>query len=242
MDLSMRAPNEHAEIRGIIFDKDGTLFDFNATWGVWAQDMLRAEAGGDEARLATLADVLGYDLARSRFVPGSIVIAETVEVVARAMLPHLSETDPEVLITRMNAAASKVPQVEAAPLIPFCQTLASRGFTLGIATNDAEAPARAHLQAAGVIDAFSFVAGFDSGHGGKPAPGQLMAFCHATGLAPAECVMVGDSLHDLHAGQAAGMRTVGVLTGPASREELAPAADIVLGSIADMPDWLAARP
>ncbi len=240
--MNMHSSGEHAEIKGIIFDKDGTLFDFNATWGVWAQHMLREEAGGDELRLATLAEVLGYDLTQSRFLPGSIVIAETVDVVAQAMLPHLPDTDAAQLITRMNAAASKVPQVEAAPLIPFCQMLAARGFTLGIATNDAEMPARAHLQAAGVIDAFSFVAGFDSGHGGKPAPGQLLAFCAATGLAPSECVMVGDSLHDLHAGQAAQMRTIGVLTGPASRAELAPAADVVLASIAEMPDWLAAQP
>jgi phosphoglycolate phosphatase len=53
--------------------------------------------------------------------------------------------------------------------------------------------------------------------------------------------MVGDSLHDLHAGRAAGMRTVGVLTGPAPRAELSPEADIVLGSIAELPDWLATQ-
>jgi phosphoglycolate phosphatase len=230
-----------AEIKGIIFDKDGTLFDFNATWGAWAQHMLRQEAGGDEARLAALAQVLGYDLEQARFLPSSIVIAETVEVVAQTMLPHLPGADAPTLMARMNAAASQVPQVEATPLIPFCQTLAARGITLGIATNDAEAPARTHLEAAGIIDAFAFVAGFDSGHGGKPAPGQLHAFCEATGLDPAACVMVGDSLHDLHAGRAAGMRTVGVLTGPAPRAELSPEADIVLGSIAELPDWLATQ-
>ncbi len=231
----------NAEIKGIIFDKDGTLFDFNATWGAWAQHMLRQEAGGDDARLTALARVLGYDLGTAQFLPSSIVIAETVEVVAKAMLPHLPDADGPTLIARMNAAASMVPQVEATPLIPFCEALAGRGITLGIATNDAEAPARAHLQAAGIIDAFSFVAGFDSGHGGKPAPGQLHAFCRATGLAPATCVMVGDSLHDLHAGRAAGMRTIGVLTGPASRADLSPEADIVLGSIAELPDWLATQ-
>jgi phosphoglycolate phosphatase len=32
-------------IKGIIFDKDGTLFDFNATWGAWTRGMLEAEAG-----------------------------------------------------------------------------------------------------------------------------------------------------------------------------------------------------
>jgi len=109
---------------------------------------------------------------------------------------------------------------------------------LGIATNDAEAPARAHLDKAGIIDLFGFVAGYDSGHGGKPAAGQLFAFCAQTGLAPDNCVMVGDSTHDLHAGRAAGMRTIGVLTGPAPASELSPFADVILASIGEIPDWL----
>jgi phosphoglycolate phosphatase len=50
--------------------------------------------------------------------------------------------------------------------------------------------------------------------------------------------MVGDSLHDLHAGRAAGMRTVAVLTGMASHADLAPHADLVLPHIGHLPDWL----
>ena len=65
-----------------------------------------------------------------------------------------------------------------------------------------------------------------------------MAFCEATGLSPDVCVMVGDSTHDLHAGRAAGMSTVAVLTGVAQAAELAPHADVVLPSIADLPRWL----
>ena len=50
--------------------------------------------------------------------------------------------------------------------------------------------------------------------------------------------MVGDSTHDLLAGQAAGMRTIGVLTGPAPHDELAPHADVVLADIGKIPAWL----
>ena len=51
---------------------------------------------------------------------------------------------------------------------------------------------------------------------------MLLAFADAVGIAPARIVMVGDSTHDLHAGRAAGMQTVGVLTGLAGAETLAP--------------------
>ena len=31
-------------IDGLLFDKDGTLFDFEATWSAWTRDLLADEA------------------------------------------------------------------------------------------------------------------------------------------------------------------------------------------------------
>lgn len=225
-------------IKGIIFDKDGTLFDFNATWGAWAGLMIRQETQGDPGRTAALADVMGYDIQKQQFLPGSVVIASTVEDTARAMLTALPGVTFDDLITRMNQAAGSVPQVQAVPLIPFFDDLKARGLTLGVATNDAEAPALLNLDSAGVRGHFDFIAGYDSGFGGKPDTGQLMAFCDQTGLKPAECVMVGDSTHDLIAGRAAGMQTIGVLTGPAPAVELGPLADVIFDTIGGIPGWL----
>ncbi len=224
-------------ISGVIFDKDGTLFDFNATWGAWSAGMIAAEAGGDPDLTAQLADVLGYDLNGRVFRPGSIVIASTVQEVADAIL-SVVPGDRAALLQRMDAHAGQVGQVAAADLPELIGALDAMGLKLGIATNDSEAPARMHLDRAGIVQAFDFIAGYDSGFGGKPAPGQLLGFCAATGLDPAACVMVGDSTHDLRAGRTAGMRTVGVLTGPAPDAELAPLADAVLASVAELPGWI----
>lgn len=225
-------------IKGIVFDKDGTLFDFNATWGAWTEGMIRRETGTDADLAARLAVVLGYDAERRRFTKDSVVIASTADEVADHILPLLPAQPKAELLARMHAEAANAPQVEAAPLPAFLSDLKARGIKIGVATNDAEAPARAHLSAAGVEGVFDFIAGYDSGYGGKPAAGQLIAFCKATGLRPEECLMVGDSTHDLHAGATAGMTTVGVLTGLAEHDDLAPHADVVLGSIADLPEWL----
>ncbi len=227
-------------IGGVLFDKDGTLFDFQATWGTWTRGFLLEESGDDPQRLAALSEALGYDLQTSGFRPDSVVIAHTTEIVAQTILPLFPDDDLTGLMARMDARAALAPQVEAAPLVPVLSALRAMDLRLGIATNDTEAPARAHLEAAGVTGLFDFIAGFDSGFGGKPAPGQLLAFAEKTGLAPSECLMVGDSLHDLHAARAAGMVAVGVLTGLADRATLAPEADIVLDSIADLPGWLRA--
>ena len=109
---------------------------------------------------------------------------------------------------------------------------------MGLATNDTEIPARAHLERAGVLDLFDFVAGCDSGYGGKPAPGQLLAFAAKLGLVPGRVIMVGDSVHDLDAGRAAGMHAVAVLTGIATKAELAPHADVVLDDISQLGAWI----
>ena len=230
-----------ARIRGVVFDKDGTLFDFQATWGSWSRRMIEVESGGDPDLAVRIAQALGFDLTANRFRPDSIVIASTSETVAEHLLPLLPGETKDALMDRMNARAKEAPQVEAAPLRDLLTRLEGMGIAMGVATNDSEGPARAHLRGAGIEERFAFIAGFDSGWGGKPAAGQLLAFAAAAGLAPGDCAMVGDSLHDLHAARTAGMSAVAVLTGVAEHDALAPEADVVLGSIAELPDWIAAQ-
>ena len=226
---------------GIVFDKDGTLYDFNATWGAWAHDLLQDEAGGDPELMARLAAVLDYDMTARRFGPGSVVIAHTTEEVADVVLPLLPGRSKAALMAELDAKAARAPQVEAADLRHLLGDLRARGLRLGVVTNDSEAPARAHLRRSGIEGLLDFVAGADSGHGAKPEPGQLAAFCAATGVAAETCVMVGDSLHDLKAGRAAGMTVLAVLTGPAPRDALEAQCDAVLDSVADLPGWLDRR-
>ncbi len=225
-------------IRGIIFDKDGTLFDFGTTWEAWAAAFLLRAAAGDRARAAELGKQIGFDFTTQAFARDSIVIAGTPNDIADALAPHFPGQSHAALVHLLNEEAANAPQAEAVPLVPFLGVLRSRDLKLGVATNDAEAPALTHLHAAGVVSFFDFIAGSDSGYGGKPAPGQLLGFCAETGVSPDAVVMVGDSLHDLRAGRAAGMRTFGVLTGLATQSELAPFADVVRPDIGHLPTWL----
>lgn len=228
----------HAPVRGIIFDKDGTLFDFTTTWEAWAVAVLMRLGEGHEARAIRLGDVIGFDVMARAFRTGSVVIAGTPDEVAKALRPNLPGMTLAQILHVLNEEAKHAPQAQAVPLAPLLTDLRARGLCLGVATNDAEAPARAHLDQAGVSAAFDFIAGFDSGYGGKPAPGQLLAFCAVTGLGPENVLMVGDSLHDLRAGRAAGMRSLAVLTGMAAASDLAPLADAVLPDIGHIPEWL----
>ena len=224
-------------ISGIIFDKDGTLFDFRATWTAPFRAMLDELASDGQYEAA--ADCLGFDRESGQFRPDSLVIASTSGEVAWALANVLGREPIDILETldRIGSAARQVPVV---PLRSCLAALQSVG-PLGLVTNDSEAPARTHLEEADVLELFDFVAGFDSGFGAKPDPGQLLAFADAVALAPESVVMVGDSRHDLHAARAAGMVPVGVLTGVAGVAELSDLAEVVLPDIGYLGDWIATR-
>lgn len=226
------------QIKGLLFDKDGTLFDFRATWDAWASRMIRELANHDETLIVRLAAAVRYDLDTGGFHVDSPFIAGTNAEVSQTVaevVPHLSATQVELFLEQRVGEASLAPAVD---LAPYLTDLRQQGLRLGVMTNDSEFGARTQLDQAGVSDLFHFIAGFDSGYGVKPAPDPLLAFADHMNLSPETVVMVGDSTHDLLAGRRAGMRTVGVLTGTALRDELAPLADVVLPDIGHIPAWM----
>ncbi|MEM6589096.1 MAG: HAD family hydrolase [Pseudomonadota bacterium] len=228
------------KVDGLIFDKDGTLFDYHATWSVALGDLIGNLAQGDSTLRQRMADEMDFDLVAGRFRPTSPIIActnrEAAEVIARA-LPHW---DVDALEIHLEDYAMNAPLAPAVPLPPLMQRFKGMGLRLAVMTNDSERGARANLRDAGVHDDFDMIVGFDSGHGAKPFPDPLLAIASRIGVAPERCAMVGDSTHDLIAGRAAGMPTVAVLTGVAETDELRPYADAVLPDIGEIPAWLSA--
>lgn len=224
-------------IDGLLFDKDGTLFDFRSSWGRWAAGFLSSIAQ-DPAHADRLGAAIGFDAASLTFASDSPVIAATAADIAAALQPYLPGETVGSLTAMIDATAGSAPMAQAVPLRPLLSGFRDRGLKLGVATNDSEAPARQHLAAHGITDCFDFIAGYDSGHGAKPGPGMCIAFARQLGLDPTRVAMVGDSRHDLEAGRAAGMRTIAVLTGVAKRADLLDHADIVLPDIGAIPAWL----
>lgn len=226
--------------RAILFDKDGTLFDFQKSWGRWADGLIERFAP-DPATGECLADAISYDRATQRFRPESIAIAGTAADIAQAWLPYLPDQTVGTMVRQFDGLAAEVVMAEALPLAPYLDRLLARGLKLAVVTNESEAVARQQLETAGIDGRIGFLAGYDSGYGAKPAPGPCLAAAKALGVPPAAAVMVGDSRHDLTAGRAAGMATIGVLTGLATRADLEPLADAVFPDIGHVPQWLAAK-
>ena len=226
------------KIDGLIFDKDGTLFDFEQTWATWAHGVILDLVRGDVDLAVALAGELGFDLDAVCFRPGSLFVAGTSAQIAQVLAERLPGRTAVEVLAYLDGSATRVQVQPVVDLVPLLDSLTERGLRLGVATNDSEAPTRAHLSQSGTLEHFTAIVAADSGFGGKPDAAPVLACAQKMGVPPAHCAMVGDSLHDLHAGRAAGMVAIAVLTGTAGATELAPSADIVLPDIGHIPDWL----
>lgn len=101
--------------------------------------------------------------------------------------------------------------------------LRATGRQTGVVTSKSREGTRRGLNLVGLQDQFDVLICVDDVTNPKPHPEPVEKAVAALGADPATTIYVGDSIHDLHSGRAAGVLTGAVLWGPFSREELAPA-------------------
>jgi len=228
-------------IRAILFDKDGTLIDFQRTWGPATHAVMTKLADGDAAAFARLAAVSLYDPAERRLLSGSPVVIETTYGYGKLWAQALGRPVTPEFIARIDALFFQQTLDHLTPMgdvRALLQDFRVRGYRLGLMTNDADANTRAQLRQLGLDGLLEFVAAYDSGYGHKPNPDPVLAFAEFAHVAAAEIAVVGDSEHDLVAARAAGATAIGVLSGPVPRERLQPHADVLIPSIANLDGWL----
>lgn len=232
-----------ARIKGVLFDKDGTLIDFAASWipAYEAGAVHLAGYGTNGVEADALLRASGYDPAQRAFTPESILTKYTSDEITEVWASHagidldgqaadLRREVKDVFDDVANRSLEAVTDLDV-----LFRALRGRGRAVGLATADSTASAEAALTAFGVAELVDFVTGFDAGHGCKPGPGQVHGFCAAMGLEPGAVMVVGDTAHDMEMGRSAGAGVVvAVLTGVGDQSRLAPMADMVLPSIAGL--------
>lgn len=102
--------------------------------------------------------------------------------------------------------------------------LRTREVRLGVVTSKNVSGARRGLRLVGLESVMEVVIGADDVRNPKPHPEPVHLAMERLGVDPQATVYVGDSLHDMHAGRGAGVRTAAVLWGPFGRDHLAPSA------------------
>jgi pyrophosphatase PpaX len=114
--------------------------------------------------------------------------------------------------------------VKAFPGVPdLLDALSAHGVRMAVVTSKLEPSARRSLEFLGLARHFEAVVGLESTVRHKPDPEPVRFALAALYAAAGDAAFVGDSPHDVRAGNAAGVATVATLWGPFTRDDLAPA-------------------
>lgn len=204
----------------IIFDLDGTLVDSRRDLAA-ALNHARSHFGLPPLEVERVARLVG-DGVRVLLERGfATVDPNVVEAALRLFLPWYEEhcLDQTTLYPGVREGLAE---------------LADR--KLAVVTNKPERFSRKILSGLDVAGCFAHVIGGDSGPARKPDPAGIRAVLERTGVSAERALVVGDSLHDLRAARAAGVRAAAVTYGFGDEAELRAAQpDFVFARFGELP-------
>jgi phosphoglycolate phosphatase len=194
----------------VIYDLDGTLIDSAKDMQVAVSRVL-ADHGlppvsEDDVRIFMgQGSKVTMNKAFAKY--GKVLDEENLSAVTREFVRYY-EADPVGHTTAFDG----VPEVVA--------RFDRLGLKQGVCTNKFERPSRMILEHLKLMPPIADLAGADTFPVRKPDPRHILMLVERMGRSPEKAVMIGDSIHDVHAAHAAGLPAVlvswGYTTTPAS--------------------------
>ena len=179
-------------VKAVIFDVDGTLLNTERIY-MQAWKEAGAQAGFDVPQ-----DVL----LRTR----AIHKADAIQIFQEALGPTF---DYEALHPVRTAISEALIAQSTDLLLPgvkeALEALKAKGYPMAVASSTGYEKTAAHLEHAGLLHYFDAVVGGDMVERGKPNPDIFLKAAQLLGIAPEDCLVVGDTPADIKAATAAGM-------------------------------------
>jgi len=233
---------KHFRAQAIIFDKDGTLIDFDAMWGGWViylAEQLHNISGLHVREPLCLA--MGYDDANKKVLAHGKLAATPM-----AQLYHLTVEVMQALGLSAEEAERIVEQGWCIPdpvmlAKQFTDTRAlfhklhNQNIKIGIATTDDRTPTQAMIEAFDIEEYLTTMVCADDGIPAKPQPDMVLTICQRMNIDPSKVMVVGDTTADLKMARTAGAGlVVGVLSGVSDSNDLIHYADVLIESVDEL--------
>lgn len=189
----------HGPIRAVLFDLDGTLVHT-----------------APDIRAALNTSMLANGLAPVSEAQVAAFIGRGGRVLAQRAIESQHRSEPELALAvfegYVDAYRTQLGTLShALPGAARClQQLAARGLKLAVVTNALQRFAEAILARYELSGYLQLIVGGDRISPGKPHPDPLWFACRTLGMQPSEALMVGDSINDIEAADAAGCMAVGI--------------------------------
>ncbi len=227
-------------IKAIVFDKDGTVLDYNSLWGpvtdaaVFTLLEKRGLPKEADAYLQTFGDDEGI---RDLICHGTY--QQAAENVNRRLTPHYPDFVP---FSTEEVEKAFADNIHVGRVVPPCENvrgvfeaLKAKGYFIGLVTNDSSAMAEYCLTTLGIREFFDCVYG-DEGEDcpAKPDPYYMNDFCGKLGLEPSRVLMVGDMPTDMRFARNSGSPSLGIALNAAARERIRPLTDRIVHDISEI--------
>ncbi|QGQ93579.1 HAD family hydrolase [Paenibacillus psychroresistens] len=226
-------------IRGLLFDKDGTLMSFITFWGKWCERLLyhfQDQLANCQVRIpedwaqrifGIVYDKYGAIIDYDR--SGPLAMATTNDILAilcwhayRFGLPwHQAMLIAQASQKTTDAEMNQLRPAQAlAGLLPFLEQCRLHKLPLAVVTADDTTSAELHLEWMGIRAFFQTVIGHDQVILGKPNSEMVELACERLQLKPSEVAIIGDTDGDMYMGKAAGVAlTIGILPQTSSNHD-----------------------
>ncbi|MBR5446670.1 MAG: HAD family hydrolase [Clostridia bacterium] len=228
-------------IKMVLFDKDGTLMDFDSFWVTVSRlavpEML-AELNADPALAERLYEAMGIrnGTADVRGVLCWGTYQQMGEVMHQALTDAGTVCDMEEVVRLTRQLYHRhAPEGE---IRPACENIKSvlgehirQGRQLAVVTTDGPGVTRQCLLSMDIGHYFSAVCTDDGILPPKPDPMCIEVICEQFGYTKDELVMVGDTMNDIRFARNGGIRVIAVAGNAESRAYLAEEADAVVPDI-----------
>lgn len=245
-EVILVANNCKMKAEAIIFDKDGTLLDFDAFWLPVSRKALPKVLAQLELDTGLLDEVLeGIGVHSGVTQISGVLCYGTYGQIAHGVYQVLKRhgcTASEDTVAQLVENAYEE-SVDAGELQPTCANLREvltvlkqRGKKLAVITTDNEEVAAFCLKHLGIDDLFDKIYADGGPFPAKPSPESAWDFCAFAGAEKDRVIMVGDSLTDIAFARNAGIPVISVAKTEENRNILRPEADLLLHDVSGLLD------